>query len=102
MDGNESDGSKRRKAPPTPDLPLPLPSSSSSLANVGSPSSALITEGDIIALFKMKATSLQTKDVLAHFKKALKGNPANKAAIGGLLMSVASLVDGNLILRPGL
>lgn len=60
----------------------------------------LITEAMLIELFRTKP-SFSTKEVLSHFKKALKADPRNKSAIGGMLQSVANLVGGELVLKPG-
>ena len=55
-----------------------------------------------MALFKTKeGHSITTQEVLGHFKRALKSEPKNKAAIGGLLQTVANLVGGKLVLKPG-
>lgn len=54
----------------------------------------------LVELFRTKP-SFSTKEVLSHFKKALKADPRNKASIGQMLQSVANLVDGNLVLKTG-
>lgn len=65
--------------------------------------SNLITETSLIAFFKTNpGFSTNTRDVLAHFRKAIKADTRNKDAIGGLLKSVANLVGKDLVLKPGL
>ncbi|KAK4056226.1 transcription factor IIF subunit tfg1 [Microbotryomycetes sp. JL221] len=62
----------------------------------------LLTDNDLIALFKtVPKLTLSTKDVLTHFRKQLK-DERNKNAIRGLLQSVATLTNGQLVLKPGL
>jgi transcription initiation factor TFIIF subunit alpha len=87
-EGEDADAAKRRK---NGGGGTPPPSSGE-----------LITEADLVALFKTRPSfTLTTKDVLAHFKKALKADPRNKAAIGGMLQSVANLVGKELVLKAG-
>ncbi|KAM0746973.1 hypothetical protein T439DRAFT_383608 [Meredithblackwellia eburnea MCA 4105] len=85
---DEGDGQKRRKnvTPPT---------------DGGVVEENLLTEADVIGLLKTKPV-FTTKEVLAHFKKMFKAQPKNLKIIGGLLQSVANLVDGELHLKPGL
>lgn len=62
----------------------------------------MITEADLIALFKLSPTqSLTTQDVLSHFKRHLKADGRNRSNIAGLLQSVANLVEGKLVLKGG-
>lgn len=86
-DGGESDGGKRRKnASPAP-----------------GEVAGLITEGDLVALFKTKeGYSITTQEVLSHFKSQLRREPQNRALISSLLRNVANLVDGKLVLKSGL
>ncbi|KAM0792768.1 hypothetical protein ACM66B_002541 [Microbotryomycetes sp. NB124-2] len=83
---DDTDAAKRRKngaSPPPGDV-------------------ALITEVDLVALFKTAPNkTLATKDVLTHFKRQLK-DERNKSAIQSLLKSVATLTNGQLVLRSGL
>ncbi|BGP29429.1 transcription factor IIF subunit tfg1 [Rhodotorula toruloides] len=82
------DPSKRRKAHGKSPSPAPT---------------ALITQADLIAYLKTKPNQTSTtKEVLTHFRKAIKGDSRNKASIGGLLQAVANLVGGNLVLKQGL
>lgn len=78
------DGTKRRKAgsqsPP--------------------PAGPLLTDVDVIAFLKT-GSGFTTKDLLLHFRKALK-DARNKAAIGKLIHAVASLNEGILVLKPEL
>lgn len=74
----------------------PPPSSEGSVAG-------LITEQDLITLFKSReGHAMTTQEVLKHFKKQLKSDDRNKAAIGGLLQAVASLSGSQLVLKAGL
>lgn len=75
---DDSDGGKRQKS-----------------SDVG-----LLTEDDLVALLRTKPV-FTTKEVLAHFRKAFKAEPRNKGHIGTLLQAVATLVDGELRLKPG-
>lgn len=61
------------------------------------PSLPLLAEQDLVAYLKTGPT-FTTMTLLQHFKRALK-DPRNKAAIKGLITSVATLVDGNLVLN---
>lgn len=63
----------------------------------------LITKEDLVSFLKSRPNqSGTTKDVLVHFRKALKNDARNKTAISGLIKSVADLVGGNLVLKAGL
>lgn len=86
---SDADGSKRRKAGGKSPSPAP--------------SGGLLAQGDIVAYLKTRPNQTSTtKEVLTHFRKAIKGDPRNKANIGGLLRAAANLVDGNLLLKAGL
>jgi transcription initiation factor TFIIF subunit alpha len=62
-----------------------------------------LTQADIVAYLRTRPNQTSTtKEVLTHFRKAIKGDARNKASIGGLLRAAANLVDGNLVLKPGL
>ena len=69
----------------------------------GADTAGLITERDLISLFKSReGHAMTTQEVLKHFKKALKSDERNKQAIGGLLQAVASLSGSQLVLKAGL
>lgn len=87
-EGEEVDAAKRRKNGETP-------------PPVSEGDADLITEADLVALFRTKA-SFTTKEVLSHFKKAFKADPRNKMAVGKLIQAVATFVEGELVLKPGL
>ncbi|GAA5828952.1 hypothetical protein JCM11251_004077 [Rhodosporidiobolus azoricus] len=92
---SDIDGTKRRKSAkpgggkgksPSPGAPV-----------------ALLTQADLVAFFKTRPNlTAGTKDVLTHFRKQIKGDERNKAAIGGLLQAVANLEGGSLVLKAGL
>ncbi|GJN88021.1 hypothetical protein Rhopal_000977-T1 [Rhodotorula paludigena] len=83
------DGSKRRKAGKGKS-PSPGP--------VG-----VLTQDDLIAYLKTRpGFASTTKEVLTHFRRAIKGDARNKQGIGALLQAVANLKEGNLVLKPGL
>ncbi|GAA5990655.1 hypothetical protein JCM10908_003173 [Rhodotorula pacifica] len=87
---SDADGSKRRKAGGK--SPSPAPGGA-----------VLLTQADIVVYLKTRPNQTSTtKEVLTHFRKAIKGDARNKANIGGLLRAVANLVDGNLVLKAGL
>lgn len=88
---SDADGSKRRKAGGKSPSPAPVPAG------------GVLTQADIVAYLKTRPNQTSTtKEVLTHFRKAIKGDARNKASIGGLLRAAANLVDGNLVLKPGL
>ncbi|CEQ39045.1 SPOSA6832_00531 [Sporobolomyces salmonicolor] len=90
---SDLDGTKRRK-----NLSLTAKSPSP-----GADASGLLTQADLVAYLKTRPNQTSTtKEVLTHFRKALKSEPGNKAAIGGLLKAVANFVEGTLVLKPGL
>ncbi|GAA5901873.1 uncharacterized protein JCM6883_000423 [Sporobolomyces salmoneus] len=89
---SDGDGSKRRK---NGKAKSPSPG--------GSEQIGLLTKEDLVAFFKTRPNQTgTTKDILVHFKKALKHEPKNKAALSGLIRAVADLVNGNLVLKAGL
>ncbi|GAA5867692.1 hypothetical protein JCM3774_003378 [Rhodotorula dairenensis] len=93
---SDADGSKRRKAGGGGGGKSPSPAP-------GPPAGAVLTQADIVAYLKTRPNQTSTtKEVLTHFRKAIKGDARNKASIGGLLRAAANLVDGNLVLKPGL
>ncbi|KAG0665390.1 hypothetical protein C6P46_006837 [Rhodotorula mucilaginosa] len=86
---SDADGSKRRKAGGKSPSPAP--------------GGGVLTQADIVAYLRTRPNQTSTtKEVLTHFRKAIKGDARNKASIGGLLRAAANLVDGNLVLKPGL
>lgn len=88
---SDADGSKRRKGGGGGKSPSPAPAG------------GLLSQADIVAYLKTRPNQASTtKEVLTHFRKAIKGDARNKAAIGGLLRGASNLVDGNLVLKPGL
>ncbi|GAA5857331.1 hypothetical protein JCM8547_002223 [Rhodosporidiobolus lusitaniae] len=96
-DSDVGDGSKRRKGSAKP--------SGSGKGKSPSPSAPvqLLTQADVVAFFKTRPDhKAATKDVLTFFRKQLKGDERNKAAIGGLLQAVANLEGGVLVLKAGL
>ncbi|GAA5871135.1 hypothetical protein JCM16303_001702 [Sporobolomyces ruberrimus] len=89
---DSDDGSKRRKNGGKAKSPSP-----------GAEQTGLISKEDLVAFLKTRPNqSSTTKEVLVHFRKALKHEPKNKAAISGLIRAVADLVNGNLVLKAGL
>ncbi|GAA5963755.1 hypothetical protein JCM3765_006840 [Sporobolomyces pararoseus] len=91
VDSDGGDGSKRRK------------NGKAKSPSPGAEQIGLITKEDLIGFLKTRPNQTSTtKDVLVHFRKALKNEPKNKAAISGLVKAVADLVNGNLVLKSGL
>ncbi|GAA5884993.1 hypothetical protein JCM6882_007185 [Rhodosporidiobolus microsporus] len=93
---SDVDGSKRRKSA------KPGGGGKGKSPSPGAPV-ALLTQADLVAFFKTRPNvTAGTKDVLTHFRRQIKGDERNKAAIGGLLQAVANLEGGSLVLKAGL
>ncbi|GAA5925070.1 transcription factor IIF subunit TFG1 [Sporobolomyces koalae] len=88
---SDGDGSKRRK------------NGKAKSPSPGADQVGLLSKEDLIGFLKTRPNqSSSTKEVLVHFRKALKQEPKNKAAISSLIKAVADLVNGNLVLKAGL
>lgn len=92
-DHADSDGKRRRPTSPSP---------SRSPGGTPTPGDGnLITEADVAAFLRGKA-GVTTKDVLVHFKRALRADERNKQAISKLLQAVSRLEGGKIVLKEGL
>lgn len=59
----------------------------------------MITESDVINLLKKR--SLSTKELATHFRDQLKASQLNKSTLFNAVKTYANLVNGLLVLNPG-